>query len=343
MEWVERLNGDPLPWLLEPDPANPGVRYSALIDLLDRPADDPEVVEARHTVMTSGPVPAILNVQDSDGSWVKPGAGYSPKYRGTAWQIIFLAELGADPSDERVRRGCEYLLSHSIASNAAFSASQPPVPSGSVHCLNGNLLYALLHLGYTGDSRVQTALDWQARAITGEGEISYYKSATAGPGFACGVNLGQPCGWGATKALRALVAVPPYQRTPAVQRAVAAGAEFLLSRDPAAADYPYTDRVSSTWFKFGFPLSYWSDVLETTAVLMELGYGSDPRLANVLQLILSKQDTQGRWKLENSLNGKMWADIEVKGKPSKWVTLRALRVLKHVGTAINGRLDRLEH
>jgi hypothetical protein len=96
------------------------------------------------------------------------------------------------------------------------------------------------------------------------------------------------------------------------------------------ADYPYTKRVSSTWFKFGFPLSYWSDVLETTAVLAELGYGDDPRLANALQLILSKQDAQGRWKLENTLNGKMWADIEEKGKPSKWVTLRALRVLKRV-------------
>jgi len=138
--------------------------------------------------------------------------------------------------------------------------------------------------------------------------------------------------------MKALIAVPPDQRTPAVQRAIEVGAEFLLSRDPAVADYPYTERVSSTWFKFGFPLSYWSDVLETTAVLADLSYGGDgsaelgevPRLANALQLILSKQDAQGRWKLENTLNGKMWADIEKKGQPSKWVTLRALRVLKRV-------------
>jgi hypothetical protein len=236
-DWRRVLNDDPLPWLLEPDPANPGVRYFALTELLDRPADDPEVVEARHAVMSSGPVPAILAAQYPAGYWVKPGGDYSPKYRGTVWQIIFLAELGADPSDERVQQGCKYLLSHSIAASGAFSAGQRPVPSGSVHCLNGNLVYALLHLGYADDPRVQAALDWQARAITGEGQIQYYKSATAGPGFACGVNLGQPCGWGATKALRALVAVPPAQRTPAVQRAVAAGAEFLLSRDPAAADY----------------------------------------------------------------------------------------------------------
>ena len=70
------------------------------------------------------------------------------------------------------------------------------------------------------------------------------------------------------------------------------------------------------------------DVLEITELLAELGYGNDPRLENAVQFILSKQNPQGRWKLANSLNGKMWIDIEKRGKPSKWVTLRALRVLK---------------
>jgi hypothetical protein len=128
--------------------------------------------------------------------------------------------------------------------------------------------------------------------------------------------------------MKALLAVAPQQRTPAIQHALEVGAEFLLSRDPAVADYPYTERVSSSWFKFGFPLSYCSDVLETAAVLVELGYGNDPRLSNALRLILSKQDCQGRWRLENTLNRKMWVDIEQKGQPSKWVTLRALRALK---------------
>lgn len=328
LSWQGVLNDDPLPWLLEPDPDNPGVRYFALRDLLGRPEADPGVHEARAEIMTKGPVPVILDAQQPDGCWIKPGGGYSPKYRGTVWQIILLAELGADPADERVRQGCGYLLSHSLAANGAFSASQRPVPSSTIHCLNGNLLHALLRLGYLDDPRIQAALDWQARAITGEGEIQYYRSGTNAPNFACAINLGQPCGWGANKALKALVAVPPDRRTPVMQQALAVGAEFLLSRDPAVADYPYTGWVSSTWFKFGFPLSYWSDVLETTAVLVGLGYGNDPRLNNAFQLILSKQDVRGRWKLENSLNGKMWADIEKKGRPSKWVTLRALRALQ---------------
>jgi hypothetical protein len=334
--WQDVLNDNPIPWLLEPDRDNPSVRYFALRELLDRMEDDPEVQAARVAIMTTGPVPAILDAQYPDGYWVKPGGGYSPKYRSTVWQIIFLAELGADPADERVRRGCEYVLSHSIAANGAFSALQKPVPSGAIPCLNGNLLYALQYLGFRDDPRVQAALDWLARAITSEGGFRYLKSGTSGPCFACSANEGQPCAWGANKAMKSLLAVPPEQRTPAMQRAIEVGAEFLLSRDPAVADYPYTQRVSSTWFKFGFPLTYWSDVLETTAVLTELGYGDDPRLSNALQFILSKQDAQGRWKLENALTGKMWADIERRGKPSKWVTLRALRVLKHVATQTGG-------
>ncbi len=330
MAWLDQLQADPLPWLLEPDPANPAIRYFALRDLLGRAADDPEVVEAHSAIMTTGPVPVILDAQHPDGYWQQPGGGYR-KYRGTVWQIMLLSELGADSTDERVQRGCEYVLSHSIASNGGFAASNTrPVPSNVIHCLNGNLLYALIRLGWLDDPRVQQALDWQARAITGEGSIQYYESGTNGPDFACAVNEKQPCGWGATKAMKALAAVPPERRALTVARALERGMEFLLRYDLAKADYPYTEKVSSAWFKLGFPLSYWSDVLETLAVLAALGHGGDPRLAEVYRWLLGKQDAQGRWKLENSLNGKMWIDIEKRGRPSKWITLRVMRVLNTV-------------
>jgi hypothetical protein len=321
------LRGDPLPWLLEPDEDNPGVRYLSLRDLLGRPEGDAELAEARGDVMALGPVPAILEAQHPEGYWARPGGGHAPSYLGTVWQIIFLAELGADPGEARVQRGCEYFLNNSVASNGGFSMDKRPVPSSVAHCLHGDPLHALLRLGFYQDSRVQAALDWQVRAIIGGGDIRYYKSGTAGPGFACGYNRGQACAWGATKALKALNALSPDQRTPDVQRAIQVGVDFLLSRDPAVADYPYTERVNTTWFKFSFPLSYRSDVLETTGVLVELGCGKDPRLANALRFILDKADDQGRWKMEKTFNGKMWADIERKGEPSKWVTLRALRVL----------------
>jgi hypothetical protein len=281
--------------------------------------------------MAGGPVPAILDAMYPEGYWVKPGGGYSPKYRSTVWQVLLLAELGADSADSRLRQGCEYLLQHSIASSGAFAAGTKPHPGGAIHCLNGNLIWALVQLGYHDDPRLQAALDWLARSITGDESMRYHNWGTSGPGFACGINLGQPCGWGAAKAMRALLAVPPAARTDGVQQAIDAGVDFLLSRNPAQADYPFTEKVSSTWFKLGFPLSYWSDVLEVVDVLARAGCGDDPRLADAVRWVLGKQDAQGRWKLENSLNRKMWADVEQRGKPSKWVTLRALRALQHVG------------
>lgn len=331
MTRTDILRGDPLPWLLEPDPDNPAIRYFTLRDLLDCPADDSEVRKARTRIMQTGPVPAILKAQHPEGYWVKTGNSYSPKYQGGVWQIILLAELGADPSDERVRRGCEYLLSHSLAASGGFSANRAVSPSNAIHCLNGNLASAFFRLGCADDPRLKGVIRWLAQAITGEGGFEYYKSGTSGPIFACGINLGQPCGWGAVKAMRALSGIPAKQRTPEVRRAIKIGVDFLLSRDPAAADYPYTRRVSSTWFKLGFPLSYWADVLENLAVLVDLGHGNDPRLQNAIEFILSKQDADGRWKLGNDLNGKMWIDIEKRGRPSKWVTLRALRMLKRAG------------
>jgi hypothetical protein len=98
MNDADTLRGDPLPWLLEHDEANSGVRYFALRDLLDRSEDEPEVRQARAEIMRTGPVPAILAAQHAEGFWAKAGAGYSPKYRGTVWQLILLSELGADPS-----------------------------------------------------------------------------------------------------------------------------------------------------------------------------------------------------------------------------------------------------
>lgn len=330
MVWQERLNGDSLAWLLEPDLDNPAIRYFALRDLLDRPVHDSDVRAAQSAIMTSGPVPVILDAQHPEGYWQQPGGGYR-KYRGTVWQVMLLSELGADPIAERVQRGCEYVLNHSIASNGGFAASNTkPVPSGVIHCLNGNLLYALIRLGFLDDPRVQGALDWQVQSITGEDPVQFYQSGTSGPDFACAVNEKQPCGWGATKAMKALVAVPSSQRTPVMQRAIERGTEFLLRYDLAKADFPYTGKISSAWFKLGFPLSYWSDVLETLAALVALDYGGDARLLPAHQWLLSKQDAQGRWKLENALNGKLWIDIEKRGKPSKWITLRVLRVIKGI-------------
>jgi hypothetical protein len=126
-----------------------------------------------------------------------------------------------------------------------------------------------------------------------------------------------------------LLAIPLASRDEMVQEAIQAGSEFLLSVDPGGAEYPmgYSEKPNRSWFRFGFPVGYVTDVLQNLDVLTQLGYGSDPRLVSGMELLLSKQDSEGRWPLEYTYNGKTWIDIDVKKKPSKWVTYRALKVL----------------
>jgi hypothetical protein len=337
LSWKDRLHGNPLPWLLELDTTEPTIRYFTLRDILGQAEDDGEVQEAGAAIMATGPVPEILTAQEPEGYWVKPGPGYGPKYQGTVWQITFLAQLGADGGDSRVQAGCEYILSHNIASNGGFSVNG--TPSAFIHCLAGNLGAALIDLGWWGDNRLQSALEWQAQTITGEGVADsenretaerYYKSGTSGPLFACAANAGLPCAWGAVKAMLALSKVPPSLRTRRMSAAIDQGLEFLLSHDPAVADYPFGfgNKPNSSWFKFGYPIAYVTDVLQNLEVLSALGKAQDSRLTHAIELVGDKQDAQGRWRLEYSYDGKTWVDIERKGQPSKWVTLRALRVLK---------------
>jgi len=139
-----------------------------------------------------------------------------------------------------------------------------------------------------------------------------------------------PCAWGAVKSLRALALIPPRQRSPAVKQALDRGVDLLLSRDLAMADYPSgTGLVSPLWFKLGFPLGYGSDVLEAIDVLAQLGHGGHPNLRRAIELVLEKQDSEGRWLLERTLT-KTWTSFGKRSQPSKWVTLRAMRVLSRL-------------
>jgi hypothetical protein len=100
-------------------------------------------------------------------------------------------------------------------------------------------------------------------------------------------------------------------------------------------------KPSASWFKPGFPSGYIADVLENLEILCELGQAGNPRLGPALDWLLDMQDSDGRWKNQHAYNGKTWVDFERQGQPSKWVTLRACRVLKQVHEA-GGDAARLE-
>ena len=179
------------------------------------------------------------------------------------------------------------------------------------------------------------AVSWAARAIVGGARAPhYYASSTNGPGFACAANDKQPCAWGAVKEVSALARVPVEERSADVRAALELGAEFLLSRDPAVADYPMgygNTRPSGSWFKLGFPSGYVTSVLEVLEALAELGLIGDPRLEHALQWLADQQGPDGRWLNRYAYTGKTWGEIERQGRPSKWVTLRACTVLRAAG------------
>lgn len=285
--------------------------------------------------MAVDPIAGILAAQDEEGWWVKPGPGYAPKYRGTVWNPMFLDQLGADPDNQRVQRACDYVLTWSPTAIGGFGASgtrleRNPPPSSALHCLNGNLARVLIRFGHLDHPTVRAATDWAARTSLGEDVERWYASGTSGPGFSCGANDGLPCAWGAIKEVLAVTVIPSDRRTDREQRAVDAGIRFLLSKDPTVADYPMgygNTKPNGSWFKPGFPSAYVTDVLQNMEALAEAGVASDPRLDHAYEWLRGLVDGHGRWRNPYAYTGKTTVQFETQGDPSKWVTLRACRVL----------------
>ena len=320
---------DPTDWLLET--ANPSVRYFTLKDILGKPETDPAVKKARREIMTSGVVHRILEKQNDDGSWRMPDNFYlNAKYKGTVWNIIVLAELGADGKDERIKRASRFILAKSQDKQSGGFAYASGEDGGHhdkvVPCLTGNMVFSLIRFGYRDDPAVQRGIDW----------ITQYQRFDDGIERAPG---GWPyqrfkncwgkhtCHMGAVKSLKALAEIPAGKRTAKSQETIKNGAGYLLvhrlykrSHDPSLLIKPF-------WVNFGFPTLWKTDVLEMLSLMANLGYRDD-RMQEAVDLLVSKQDEEGRWTMEKSWNPRLLVSLEKDNKPSKWITLNALRVLK---------------
>ncbi len=322
-----------LDWLLERE--NPSVRYWTLVELLGRPHGDPEVLAAQRDIMGSAAMTRLLGRQTPGGWWGKAEDFYiHAKYKGTVWNLILLAELGADAADERIERALSFILAASQEPvSGGFSAHALPGvganPGLVVPCLTGNMLWCLVRLGAPGaldDPRLQQGLSW----------ITTYQR------FDDGVKKG-PQGWpysvsekcwgrhtchlGVVKALKALAEVPPGRRTPAMQVTIEKGTEFLLSHHLYKKSHDLAQVAMPEWLSLGFPRFWDTDILEILGILTRLGCRDD-RMQEALDVVRSKQDADGRWRMESSWNGRMLVRIETEGQPSKWLTLKALSVLK---------------
>ncbi len=322
-------SADTVAWLL--DGEDPSVRYFTLTGLLGERAGSAEAVAARHEIMVSGAVPRILAAQGDDGHFGDRDRCYTAKYTGTVWQLIILAELGADGTDERVQRACEAILRDSQdAGSGGFSLNRGKKAGGGLHsrvipCLTGNLTFSLIRLGYLDDRRVRHAIDWittYQRFDDAEGD-----APSGWPYEPLEMCWGRhTCHMGAVKALKALAEIPPESRSAEVRRTLADGVEFLLKHHVHRRSHDLRRDSKPGWRRLGFPLMYQTDVLEILGILTGLGV-RDARMDEALALLAAKQDAEGRWKLQDTFNGRFIVDIEAKGRPSRWITLRALRVL----------------
>jgi hypothetical protein len=328
-DWKSYLNSDPTDWLLEEN--NPSVRHFTLKNILDKTEDDLEVEESRKNIMKIGVVPKILAKQESGGYWGIPENFYlRGKYKGTSWQLIILAELGTDGNDERIKKTCEFMLKNSQDPvSGAFSYISGKDGLGNhervLPCLTANMAWSLIRFGYLKDQRVQKAIEWLIKYQRFDDEPGKPPNEWPYKGW-------KRC-WGErtchaiiVKSLKAFAEMPKNRRTPEIEDYITKGAEHMLNhRIHKRSQPPITGRFK--WLEFGFPLLWSIDVLEVLGLLTKLGY-KDKRMQEAMDIMVSKQNSEGKWILENTFNGRFQTSIERKGKQSKWITLNALRVLK---------------
>jgi len=334
----------PIAWLLEEE--NPSVRYFTLRDLLNREESDSELKTVKRAIPKSKIITKIFSKQKTEGYWMDAESPYLPKYKSSYWQIMILGQLGLDKNDDRVRNACEYIFQFQhdeggfLAEtgktllreyNWRISRGRKLPPKDQwlaearhdqqLSCLTGNMVAALIRLGYEEDARIKKALNWLVRIQNKDGGwlCPYWKTH---------IKDNHGCFLGTICSLDALSQVPKKNRTIAMKNTIKKGAEFLLMHRLYEADHHHYEVINRSWLELCFPWFFYN-ILRGLDVLIRLEYAHDQRIGDALKILLEKRGKDGKWILENSPIGRMQANIETIGKPSKWITLIALRTLRN--------------
>lgn len=291
------------------------------------------------------PVAKIIKAMREDGSWLAPERDYK-KYDGSLWQIHFLGELWADRNDTRLRKAADYAFSRQLP-DGSWSSNGRAVASAP--CLTANVARALARLGFEQDDRIARAIRYVADLCSDQGFI--------GCKYMRGYTLNGYCHMLTPKILLLLAEVPKKCWPDGARELRDACVEALADKEvfrclpeefnefkekvwplpkqriEAARDAfyekhePLAYRDKPGWLRFGYPLSYNSDALEALWALASVGESRRTEFEAALAEVEKAADPARRWTMRNSFNGKMIADVETKGQPSKWLTLRALLVL----------------
>ena len=240
--WARALRADSLDWLLEP--STPAVRHLALRQLLDRPPDDPDVVASGASAMAAEPIASILAAQQPDGHWEKPGPGLRDQVpgHGLAAACSWTSSAPTRPTSAcsapastcwpTARRQRRLRRVGRNSPRPAAPVGRDPLPQRQPAAGADRLRLARRPARAAGRSSGRPGRS-PARAWSAGTPPRH-----CGPGFACAANERLPCAWGAVKAIGALARIPADRRAPLVRSAIDQGVDFLLSRDPADADYP---------------------------------------------------------------------------------------------------------
>jgi hypothetical protein len=314
-----------LDWLLELN--QPAVRYQTLVGLLDRPLDDPDVKDAKSKIARVGWAADQLRTQGPKGFWERREPKnvaeyvdflYFPPYLSTNWRALVLAEFGLDSSHPKIRKIAERMFEYKLRTSSPFNFYYEEV------CISANCARMLTRFGYGDDPRVRRLYNWLLEDQREDG------------GWSCAA--GTPGTLDAWEALAAFATIPKRSRSAEMDRAIDRGAEFYLRRELMKEGTRY-----DPWFRFHYPNHYLYDVLVGLDVLTQLGYGGDRRLRRALDLLETKRQRDGTWLLDRQHPDlgpglKIYSDmskvrplvVERAGRPSKWITLKALNVLKRV-------------
>jgi hypothetical protein len=290
-------------WLLDSDPA---IRWQVMHDLTHEPAD--VVAAERSRVASEGWGARLLALQGPDGQW--GGGTLFPEWTSTTHTLLLLRYMGLDPTSAQARRALAL-----VRDNVKWDHAGQDYFLGEVEpCINGKAVAIGSYFGQDVGAIVDRLLSeqlsdggWNCEAERGSTRSSFHSTIDVLEGL--------------SEHERAVEA------SPEVTAARRKGEAYLLDRHMFRR-LSTGAVVDPEWLRFSFPPRYLYDVLRGLDYLRSAHAEPDERAAEAIDLVKSKQGADGRWALENPHPGAVYFDMdEGEGKPSRWNTLRAMRVL----------------
>jgi len=308
-------------WLLDSDPS---IRWQSMRDLTD--ASDEEVPAERAKVATEGAGARLLALQAPDGRW--SGAAWNRGWDSTMHVLWLLREMGLDPTSEEAQRAVGLVRERVTWRGCGpQECDDNPFFAGEIEpCINGQVAAAGAYFG----QEVQGIVDRLLAEQLADG------------GWNCEApNRSTRSSFNTT--ICVLEALLEYEKVGGSNSEVTSarlrGQEYLLDRRLlrclSTGEVIERDRKGgAVWTRFAFPTWWHYDVLRGLDYLRQAGVAPDERVAEAINLVASKRDDDGRWPLETQYAGKMPLEMDQGvGQPSRWNTLRALRVLDWYSSA----------